>query len=98
MVIALLALNPIENPGVDFVRCLPEITVRLTAEHFVFGFGDALGEHLRLRDMIAADDIGAPGHHEGGNAHLAEMVGGFPVVACHTQPQVIVETRVCGPR
>ena len=57
VLIRAVLLHPVENDGIGFFRRLPEEAMRLAFQHFHLRTGNSLDQHLRLRDVIAADRV-----------------------------------------
>ncbi len=56
--------HPLQNPLVSFFGRLPEEAVRLSFKDFVLGVGNAFGEDLSLRHMIASHYVIVSDHDQ----------------------------------
>ncbi|HWO40793.1 MAG TPA: hypothetical protein VNO43_03210 [Candidatus Eisenbacteria bacterium] len=91
-------LDPSLYPSIRFLGNFPEKPMGLTFDEFQLGSRKALGENFRLRDVVAAHDIGIADCHQCGDIYVTKAVGSFPVVSRDAELQIIRQLGVRGPR
>ena len=71
--------------------------MRLSFKDFVLGVGNAFGEYLRLRDVIASHHVIVTDHDQRRHRDIAQTMGRLPVVPRDAKLKILGEFGVIGP-